>query len=230
MTDQRSTRRHAAPDCDPEVSSIIDEIEDVVVSPSAQIANTKQPPDRFDLDDAARVHSSDSVHVNDDDDAKAFDIDELEQELDVAIAAELGETPEQAPVQANEEPPEPERTPEPIATPAPEPAEAVTPPQRLPRPRRSPRRDQPDVPEQATSTGPTHTLAARILAPCTRPVERLSPNARMLLNIVVISTALWVPLVWFMATTDGFGFTHTVQLPDVPLKPTAIASEPAADH
>ena len=52
----------------------------------------------------------------------------------------------------------------------------------------------------------------------------------MLLNIVVISTALWVPLVWFMAATDGFGFTHTVQLPDVPLKPTAIASEPAADH
>lgn len=233
MSDQRSTRRTIASSSDQkpdapmsapeseapkEVASVIDEIEDLVVDPDVQIANAKKAPTPRERSQPVTIQPPNAFHLNENVDEKMFDIEELEQELDVAIAAELGQEETRTPTQTEEETEKRDEVSDLGIASRPTPKSES--------PQTPSTENQYDEPEQTRSNERRYTFAARLLAPCTRPVERLSPNIRILLNILVISTALWVPLVWLMVATKGFGLMQTGNLEKTPSPTTAVASEP----
>jgi hypothetical protein len=208
MTDQRSTRRviqeetsdKTGPTADG-VKSIISEIDGIVDGLPAvgkQVANSKgQAPMTEATTDHARMQPQDAFQFTPDSKDETFDINQLEQELSVAIAAELGDDP------TGEETSEETRTE--VDTNhegASVPADSGS--------SRS-REAQEERATTADETGPDDLPSARsarvdrLLRPLSAPVERLSPNGRQVLNVITISTALWVPVVWLAIMTDGFG-------------------------
>ena len=100
MSDQRLARRQIAQPS-PKASDVptpesldndLDDIKERMPDDEASIANAKpRPTPRPSAEPTATTQSPDSFHLNDESDVKQFNIEQLEQELDVAIAAELGE-------------------------------------------------------------------------------------------------------------------------------------------
>ncbi|MCH2143776.1 MAG: hypothetical protein MK082_01380 [Phycisphaerales bacterium] len=220
MTDQRSTRRMISgngtpePAKAPDVSSIIDEIDGIVegINQDAQVVNSKaHAVHQGSTEDPARMQTQDAFKVDGMSADDGFDINRLEEELNVAIAAELGEEPklERSNIDSSEEqtPTSGHMSDEDEAPGQEVRMETELVEDRLPK-------TESELKTESTSTAdptnPTGGLLKLLLSPFTAPVERLSPGGRVLLNVVVISTALWVPLVWLAVVTNGFGFLPEV--------------------
>lgn len=200
---QRSTRRVLEPtpssgdaDANDLVEPITENLDPQVAGD--QVVNGKARSFSSSNEAQARSNPPESIAVEEDA-VEEFDIDRLEQEMDVAIAAELGEdapSPEVAETGAEEEP-TPDDEEHPVGEDVPEGnREGVEPCAD----------EHPTETVEATSE-PTvrSTLAARLLAPISAPVEGLSPGGRRLLEIVALTLALWVPVVWVAAMSGGFG-------------------------
>ena len=191
---EQGTRGDSVPD----VSSIISEIDDIVdgieTGQGSQVVRSRSHsmPDAS-SDDPARKRPNESVSVGTDDSEGAFDIEQLERELDVAIDAELGHadgngfaaTEGAIPETYDRESPKTEDG------------------------SRAGSSDQ-DVMDGPSGDGgglekfpgeevdPGGGFVDLLLKPVTAPVDALSPNSRVLLNILAVSTALWVPVVWMV--------------------------------
>ena len=231
MTDQRSTRRviqqetsdKTGPTADG-VKSIISEIDGIVDGlPAAgkQVANSKsQAPMTETTTDHARMQPQDAFQFTPGSKDETFDINQLEQELSVAIAAELGDDP------TGDETAEQSRTE--VDTNhegASVPADSGS-----ARPRETPEEPATNLDENGPDDLPSSRSSRvdRLLRPLSAPVERLSPNGRQVLNVITISTALWVPVVWLAIMTDGFGLL-SIETPalitvagDEDVDPTAV--------
>jgi hypothetical protein len=211
MTDQRSTRRLVQQEKSPEsgptadgVKSIISEIDGIVdglPGVGKQVANSKGQAAMSEMPaDHARMQPQDAFQFTPGSKDETFDIDQLEQELNVAIAAELGDDPV---AEETVEPPKGDVVTDRDDAQAAGDAETTnqTPCETLEEPvaRTEGFDGQDDLPSRPSST------IDHMLRPLSAPVERLSPNARQVLNVITISTALWVPVVWIAIMTDGFG-------------------------
>ena len=154
-----------------------------------------QPPDSFDMDPNDSEGTVDS----------SFDIDQLEEELSLAINAELGEPEDQAPIDADTKQ-------EPVAfdpttgemsdSDRPERTVVDTPPANQNTVGSNTVGDAPAPAE--TVQGASWLVQALMVG--ARPVEALSPRGRRLLEICAVSMAVWVPVVWLLVMTDGLGF------------------------
>ena len=154
-----------------------------------------QPPDSFDMD------PNDSEGTVE----RSFDIDQLEEELSLAINAELGEPEDQAPIDADTKQ-------EPVAFDATAGEKSDS---------DRPERNVVDTPPANQNTVGSNTVGdapapaetvqgaswlVQALMVGARPVEALSPRGRRLLEICAVSMAVWVPVVWLLVMTDGLGF------------------------
>ena len=154
-----------------------------------------QPPDSFDMDPNDSEGTVES----------SFDIDQLEEELSLAINAELGEPEDQAPIDADTKQ-------EPVAfdpttgemsdSDRPERTVVDTPPANQNTVGSNTVGDAPAPAE--TVQGASWLVQALMVG--ARPVEALSPRGRRLLEICAVSMAVWVPVVWLLVMTDGLGF------------------------
>ena len=154
-----------------------------------------QPPDSFDMDPNDSEGTVES----------SFDIDQLEEELSLAINAEPGEPEDQAPIDADTKQ-------EPVAfdpttgemsdSDRPERTVVDTPPANQNTVGSNTVGDAPAPAE--TVQGASWLVQALMVG--ARPVEALSPRGRRLLEICAVSMAVWVPVVWLLVMTDGLGF------------------------
>ena len=207
MADTRSTRRIIKPESEsPSISANTDFASVEGDDNASSVANNKLtgvggPSDQ----EPARMQPPDSFQVNSQGDETAFDMDQLEAELNVAISAEMGVVAAEDPVDAPETTDSGsanEQSTDTLVTEK-EIDETV-------------RTVHTPVPEESTNPGSEGVrgvglIFSLMMTPFAAPVERLPDGARMMLNFAAISLALWVPLVWLGAMTDGFGYLASSQ-------------------
>ena len=213
MSDERSTRRLVNSSSDEEVRSETSnrtiQSPDTLPHNEDQIANSKQETYSDQLTEAARLQPPESFEMDQGDSRESvestFDIDRLEEELSLAINAELGKPVEQAPLDAESDQPSVASTPtttEKIESDRPSLDDVATPPA-------TDVTSEPTlINDQPTPSGAVQGTSWRVqlLLAGARPVEALSPRGRRLLEICAVSMAVWVPVVWLLAITDGLGF------------------------
>ena len=198
MSEIRSTRHVIKPEKG--VPAMNGEADVVSGGPAPRaVANSKS--ERFggsSTGEPARMQPPDSFQVTDDQEQRAFDIDRLEAELNVAISAEMGVPRGDPDVSTTCDAEE-------IAGASENPvgdAEGDDDSE-------SGNVDSTPAPESLERTVETGSnLVGLLLRPCTAPVERLGSKGRFALNFVAVSMALWTPIVWWGAMTDGFGYLN----------------------
>ena len=158
------------------------------------------------MDEAVRLQSPESFDVEEAPAEIDFNIDKLEQELDVAIAAEFGDEPrdnpgtvdsdtvvDTTPDMATQQVDEVDREVDEIAP--------------------TPLQDEPvqaDARESETTPRPSGdqgvSWSTRVMGLSSRPFEALPPRVQRLVQLSAVSMAVWVPIVWLMVVTDGIGW------------------------
>jgi hypothetical protein len=186
-----------------EVESILDEIENLVSNKSQEPEETaKRTPV---LENSKSEGLEEDVVSTDSD----LDLGRLEEELHSAIASELEKKSDEDVSVKNEESCE-QSIPEDEITKLAEVFEEAEEAAKA-RPERSLRTRDLAVTEmideeegasiQEISVGPREAGLLKMLS---RPMEGLSPTMRVVVNIIAITLALWVPLIWLIALNGGF--------------------------
>ena len=231
-TPQRSTRRSVNPpegDEKPEegkgqthnlaeVESILDEIENLVSNKSRKREDTAKSTPVFDEHDQQEIDSVDETK------GAQEDLGRLEEELQSAIASELQKSPEngeegadEALIQRAAEEDEISRIAEVF-----EEAEANR--SSTERPRESSDSDDFSALESSVEIegdrlpengGVVQSVLkekrdSKILILLSRPMQGLSPNVRLAVNIIAVTLALWVPIIWLLVLSGGL----SASLPD----------------
>ena len=231
-TPQRSTRRSVNPpegDGKPEegkgqthnlaeVESILDEIENLVSNKSRKQEDTAKSTPVFDEHDQQEIDSVDEMK------GAQEDLGRLEEELQSAIASELEKNPEngeegadQALIQRAAQEDEISRIAEVF-----EEAEANR--SSTERPRESSESDDFSAPESSVEIEGDRLPEngdvvqsvlkekrdSKILVLLSRPMQGLSPNVRLAVNIIAVTLALWVPIIWLLVLSGGL----SARLPD----------------
>ena len=210
MADTRSTRRVIKPESEsPSIPADTDFASVEGGGDAKQVVNNKSNEvGGRSNQEPARMQSPDSFQVNDQSGDTVFDMDQLEAELNVAISAEMGEATTVDPVEPtdavdsmeSDAPNEASTDVEVIGTKTGEPVQSA--PEAI--------AEEPTEPQSRESRGGGSTLGL-MMTPLTAPVAHLPAGARLTLNFAAISFALWVPIVWLAAMTDGFGYLSSPQ-------------------
>ena len=164
--------------------------------------------------DPARMQPPDSFQVNEDSTRGSFDIDKLEAELDVAISAEMGVPDEGNETSVSDDS---EASVAMIGS-----SDVDTASEEATGSKRVESAPRGEARVSMEDDGPE--FMDLLLKPCTAPVERLGSKGRFLLNFLAVSLALWAPIVWWGAMTDGFGFLNRIGGADS--VPTTTVVEP----
>ena len=224
-TPQRSTRRSVNPpegDENPEqekrhthnlaeVESILDEIENLVSKKSKKQEDTAKPTPVFDEHDQREMNSVDETKNSEE------DLGRLEEELQSAIASELEKSPESAGDGRDEALIERAIPEDEISKLAEVFEEAEASRSGTEGIRESRESDDFSALETTLETGddtlPENEDVAqgiinkrwesKILALLSRPMQGLSPTGRLAVNIVAITLALWVPIIWLLVLSGG---------------------------
>jgi hypothetical protein len=211
MPDERSTRRliDLPSDTDGDSAPRNDLTRTSSGSPvvEKQIGNIKnQKTFPLKTTEAVRLQSPDSFDIDGAPDEIGFNIDRLEEELSVAIAAEFGEDSEQEPVgeKSDTMPQTPLKN-------------VVNTDQENQSVRKGPQNPpitdareagvaeiEPGSPSMMKE--PVTPWLVRIMSLSSRPVEALSPRGKRLLELCAVSLAVWVPVVWLLVMTGGLGW------------------------
>ncbi len=155
------------------------------------------------VEEAVRLQSPESFDVEETPAEIDFNIDKLEQELDVAIAAEFGDEPRKNPGTVDSDAmPETAQGMDTARIDQEIDEVAPSPPQDDPVP--SDARDPETTPPRTDASGVSWSI--RIMALSSRPFEALHPRAQRLVQLSAVSMAIWVPIVWLMVVTDGIGW------------------------
>ena len=173
-----------------DVAAILDEIEGLVAQTEPTDPDQIEPT----TSQTAQSVSSDPTPVPQVDPSTTeadFDINELEAELENAIASELGEEIHN---QTTEE------VIETTSSNTNEVAETLQPPiEQEDQTTEVEAVDPTDLGEvKMLSTTPTPTGFTRMMITIASPLENLAPRDRLIVNIAVLSLVLWVPLIWFL--------------------------------
>ena len=224
-TPQRSTRRSVNPpegEENPEqgkghtqnlaeVESILDEIENLVSKKSRKQEDTAKSTPVFDEHDQQEMNSVDETED------PAEDLGRLEDELQSAIASELEKSPENGEDRAVEALVERAIPEDEISKLAEVFEEAEASHSSIERLRESRESDDFSAPETTLETE-DDTLPengdvvqgvikerweTKILPLLSRPMQGLSPTVRLAVNIVAITLALWVPIIWLLVLSGG---------------------------
>jgi hypothetical protein len=211
MSDERSTRRlidlpgdttgnvERRPDSDRPTTRSAPSNEQVVNNKAGKTFSMK-------VDEAVRLQSPESFDVEEAPAEIDFNIDELEQELDVAIAAEFGDAPRKNPGTVDsgtvlETTPDMSND---RVDHAIDEVDEVAP---------TPLQDEPEqtgAQEPETSPLPTDdpgvSWPTRVMALSSGPFEALHPRVQRIVQLSAVSMAVWVPIVWLMVVTDGIGW------------------------
>lgn len=210
MADTRSTRRVIKPESEsPSIPADTDFASVEGDGDAKQVVNNKSNEvGGRSNQEPARMQPPDSFQVNDQSGETVFDMDQLEAELNVAISAEMGEATTVDPVEPadavdstdSDAQNEASTDVEVIGTKTGEPVQSA--PKAI--------AEQPTEPESKEARGGGLILGL-VMKPLTAPVAHLPVEARLILNFAAISLALWVPIVWLAAMTDGFGYLSSSQ-------------------
>jgi len=224
-TPQRSTRRSVNPpegDETPEqdkghthnlaeVESILDEIENLVSNKSKKQEDTAKSTPVFDEHDQREMESVDEAKNSEE------DLGRLEEELQSAIASELEKSPESVEGGMNEaliERAIPEDEISKLAEVFEEAEAGRSNTEGIRESRESDdfsalettletEDDTPPENEDGTQGVINERWESKILAFLSRPMQRLSPTGRLAVNIVAITLALWVPIIWLLVLSGG---------------------------
>ena len=182
---------------------------------SGELANSQTGPEHENLEDVtnildeleglsenreASLHTESSIHESLKDaapltDVSEFSIDQLEAELEDAIASELGSVED---VVKETLPPEQVSVPAPVAAPTVRETEPL-----------HQTAQATEIAEHSTEFLPApkehRPVTAKFVAPFAAPIEKLSARDRFVVNMAVLSLALWVPVVWFLAVKENPG-------------------------
>ena len=129
----------------------------------------------------------------------------LEEELSVAISAEMGETTKPDPVDVTDVGESDQQSDEPTEDEA-DAGEVENDREQGHDPAPEPRTKR----NEGSARG-LGTITSVVMTPLTAPVESLPAGGRLVLNFVAISFAFWVPVVWLGAMTNGFGYLTPTQ-------------------
>ena len=224
-TPQRSTRRFVNPpegDEKPEegkrqthnlaeVESILDEIENLVSNKSRKQEDTAKSTPVFDEHDQQEIDSVDEMK------GAQEDLGRLEEELQSAIASELEKSPENGEDGADEALIQRAAQEDEISRIAEVFEEAEANRSSTERPREESESDDfRDLESSVEIEGDRlrenedvvqsvlkEKRDSKILVLLSRPMQGLSPNVRLAVNIIAVTLALWVPIIWLLVLSGG---------------------------